>query len=208
MALSNYQIKPIQPADYPAIEYLTREAFWNVYQPGATEHYIVHQFQGRPALIAELNLGLWVNDQIIGHIMYVKSQINLDDGQVLPIVTFGPLSIAPKYQHQGYGGILLLDSMKRARELGFSVIAITGNLDFYGRFGFVVGSQLGIHYAAEPRDQVVPYFLIHELIPGTLNGRTGTYKDPDGYSVDPKAVAEFDRQFPPKQQLKLPGQLQ
>lgn len=34
------------PADYAAVEHLTREAFWNVYRPGCLEHYVLHVLRG------------------------------------------------------------------------------------------------------------------------------------------------------------------
>ena len=33
------------PADYKAVENLTREAFWNVYKPGCDEHFVLHNFR-------------------------------------------------------------------------------------------------------------------------------------------------------------------
>ena len=41
-------------------------------------------------------------------------------------------------------------------------------------------------------------------------GRTipsSVYQTPKGYYVDDQDVEAFDRQFPPKEKLKLPGQL-
>jgi hypothetical protein len=49
--------------------------------------------------------------------------------------------------------------------------------------------------------------LIKELTPGFLDGITGSYRDPAGYFIDKAACEEFDKQFPPKAKLKLPGQL-
>ena len=46
-----------------------------------------------------------------------------------------------------------------------------------------------------------------ELIPGYINGVTGVYLTPQGYYVDDADVEEFDKQFPPKVKLKLPGQI-
>jgi predicted N-acetyltransferase YhbS len=43
--------------------------------------------------------------------------------------------------------------------------------------------------------------------PGFLDGITGVYHTPKGYYVDEAAAEEFDRNFPPKEKLKLPGQL-
>ena len=40
--MKNYTIRTEQPCDFKVIENLTREAFWNVYRPGCTEHYVLH----------------------------------------------------------------------------------------------------------------------------------------------------------------------
>jgi predicted N-acetyltransferase YhbS len=122
-------------------------------------------------------------------------------------MTFGPISIDPEYQRQGYGTVLLRESMRRAELLGTGAIAIEGNIGFYGKSGFEVGSTMGIHYAAEPRDAEVPYFLVCELKPGFLTGVTGIYQDPAGYFVDEAEAERFDAHFPPKIKQSLPGQL-
>ena len=44
-----------------------------------------------------------------------------------------------------------------------------------------------------------------ELIPDYLNGITGIYQTPQGYYVRDRDVEEFDKDFPPKEKLKLPG---
>ena len=96
-----YTIRQETPADYRAVEQLTREAFWNVYRPGCTEHYVLHRFRDRPEFVPELDLCLEVEGQIIGHVMFVRAAITADDGRVLPIMTFGPLSIHPDFQRRG-----------------------------------------------------------------------------------------------------------
>ena len=45
------------------------------------------------------------------------------------------------------------------------------------------------------------------LAPGFLDGVTGTYRDPEGYSVDEAEAERVDAQFPPKEKRRLPGQL-
>ena len=191
-------------ADYRIVENLTREAFWNVYRPGCLEHYVLHTFRTDPAFIPELDLVLELDGEIIGHVMYVRSAIQSDDGRQIPIMTFGPISIAPAYQRQGYGKQLLEYSMEKARELGAGALAITGNLNFYGKSGFEVAKTRGIRYEDDPD---AAYFLIAELKPGFLNGISGTYKDPAGYFVDEKEAEAFDAAFPPKEKQKRPGQI-
>ena len=38
------------PKDEREVENLTREAFWNVYRPGCTEHYVLNQYRTHPDL--------------------------------------------------------------------------------------------------------------------------------------------------------------
>ena len=59
------------PADYSAVEDLTREAFWNVYRPGCSEHYIVHTLRQDPYFVPELDFVLEKSGQLIGHILYM-----------------------------------------------------------------------------------------------------------------------------------------
>ena len=204
---NEYTIRLETTGDYREAENLTREAFWNVYRPGCLEHYVLHTFRGKPDFVPELDFVMECRDRLIGHVMYVRSEIHADDGRTIPIMTFGPISIAPEWKRQGYGTILLRHSMNEAKKLGAGALAITGNIDFYGKSGFVVASTKNIHYFAEPREVEVPYFLICELKPGFLDGVSGTYKDPEGYFLDEKEAEAFDTQFPPKERLKLPGQL-
>ena len=199
-----YRIRTETPADYRAVETLTREAFWNVYRPGCLEHYVLHQFRGQPDFVPELDLVLEAEGALIGHVMYVRSAIQTDDGRTLPIMTFGPISIAPQWKRQGYGTVLLRHSMELAREMDAGALAITGNLGFYGKSGFVVAKTRGIRYADDPD---ADYFLVAELEPGFLTGVSGTYRDPAGYFVDETEADRFDASFPPKEKLKLPGQI-
>ena len=195
------------PADHAAVEQLTREAFWNVYRPGCMEHYVVHVLRSDPAFVPELDLVMERDGQLIGHVMYMRAAITADGGREIPVMTFGPISIHPDLQRQGLGKYLLDYSMERAEALGAGALCIEGNLDFYGKSGFVVAGTHGIRYHGEPDQELVPYFLLKELRPGFLNGVTGVYHTPKGYYVDETAAEAFDRHFPPKEKLKLPGQL-
>lgn len=203
----DYCIRLEKKEDYLKVENLTREAFWNVYRPGCTEHYVLHVLRKDKDFVPQLDFVMEKGGKIIGHIMYMHAKIMADDGRELPIMTFGPISIAPEYKRKGYGKKLLDYSMVQAEQLGAGALCIEGNLDFYGKSGFVVASTKKIHYYAEPRENEVPYFLLKELKDGFLNGVTGTYHTPQGYFVDEKEAERFDAGFPPKVKQKLPGQL-
>ena len=207
MSEKNIIIRLETKDDYKNVENLTRESFWNVYQPGCMEHYVLHCYRDDSAFVPELDFVMEFGGELIGQVIYVRSEIECDDGKKVPIMTFGPISIAPKYKRQGYGKRLLDYSTEKACKLGVGALAITGNILFYGKSGFVPAKTKGVRYADDPEAE---YFLIKELIPGFLDGVSGTYKDPEGYFVcekDPEGFAQFEAAFPEKQKLILPGQL-
>ena len=106
------------PADYREVENLTREAFWNVYRPGCTEHYVLNQYRKSPDFIPELDFVMEENDRLIGHLMFSKAELVLPDGMRKPSWTFGPICIHPDYKRKGYGLKLLQFALERAREVG------------------------------------------------------------------------------------------
>ena len=190
--------------DYRITENLTRESFWNVYRPGCLEHYVLNQFRRCDDFIGDLSIVLEKDGKIIGHIMYAKAEIIAEDGTKVPIVTFGPFSVRHEYRGNGYGAYLLNYSMEKAKDMGAKAIAITGDINLYGKFGFEIARTKGICYKAYPD---ADFFLIKEMEKGFLDNLCGSYTDPDGYFVDETKAEEFDKNFPPKKKLKLPTQL-
>lgn len=207
---NNTIIRLERESDFRNVENLTREAFWNIYRPGCTEHYVLHCYRSNTDFIPELDFVMETDGVLMGHVMFSKAQILADDGRIIPILTFGPISIAPDYKRKGYGLALLKYALGKAKEMGFGAIFMEGNIDFYKHAGFVLASSLNIHYHAEPRESQVPYFLGQELQEGYLAGIEGTYHSPKGYYVaedDPQGFEAFEAQFPQKEKKVLPGQL-
>jgi predicted N-acetyltransferase YhbS len=193
--------------DYRETENLVREAFWNVYRPGCSEHYVIHVLRDDPAFVKELDFVMEQNGRLIGQNMFMKTVIEADDGRAISVLTMGPIGITPPLKRKGYGKILLDYSLEKAAELGFGAVLFEGNIGFYGKSGFDYASRFGIRYHDLPEDADSSFFLCRELIPGYLDGITGVYQTPQGYYVDDADVEEFDRAFPHKVKLKLPGQL-
>lgn len=196
--------------DHRAVEHLVRESFWNVYRPGCQEHYVLHCLRDDPAFVPELDLVMEKDGALIGQNMFMRAHIRADDGRDIPIMTMGPICIAPEYKRQGYGKILLDYSVERAAALGCGALCFEGNILFYGKSGFTCASDFGIRYHNLPEDADASFFLCKELIPGYLDGVTGVYGPPEGYFAaeqNPEAFEAFDAQFPKKEKLKLPGQL-
>lgn len=118
--------------------------------------------------------------RLIGQNMFMRANIKADDGRDIPIMAMGPICITPELKRKGYGKILLDYSLEKAKELGCGAVCFEGNIDFYGKSGFTTAGKFGIRYHGLP---------------------------PQGYFVDEAEAEAFDQEFPPKEKLKLPGQL-
>jgi len=200
-------IRTEKEKEYREVENLVRESFWNVYRPGCLEHYVLHQLRKDAAFVPELDFVMEADGQIIGQNMFMKAYIQADDGRKIPIMTMGPICIAPDLKRKGYGKILLDYSLEKAKELGCGAICMEGNIDFYGKSGYRQASEFGIRYHGLTEDDDASFCLCRELIPGYLDGITGEYAPPQGYYVDEQEAEVFDKTFYYKEKKKLPGQL-
>ena len=207
MSKNEYRIRLERKEDHRETETLVRESFWNVYRPGCLEHFVLHELRADPAFVPQLNFVMEQGGRIIGQNLFMHAVINADDGREIPIMTMGPICICNELKRQGYGKILLDFSLEQAAAMGCGAVCFEGNIDFYGKSGFTYAREFGIRYHGLPQGEDDSFFLCKELREGYLMGITGEYATPQGYFVDEVAAEEFDKQFPPKEKLVLPGQL-
>lgn len=205
--MDNFIIRLETENDRRENEFLVREAFWNVYKPGCSEHYVLHVLRDDPAFVKELNFVMVQNGRLIGQNIFVRTVINADDGRVVDVLTMGPICIIPDLQRMGLGRKLLDFTVEKARSMGFGAVLFEGNINFYGKSGFDYAEKFGIRYHDLPDGTDQSFFLCKELKEGYLDGVTGVYQTPQGYYVPDDEVEEFDKKFPPKQKLKLAGQI-
>ena len=194
------------PADYRAVEELTRESFWNVYKPGADEHYFVHQMRSHPDFLPELAFVLERDGEIIGNIMYTKAWLEDEQGQRKEIVSFGPLCVAPRYQRQKLGKILIEHSFEAARQMGYDVDINFGNPGNYVSRGFVSCKKKNVSFVRPGNFPTA--LLVAELIPGALAGKNWMFIPSTAADCcdDTAAVEAFDAGFPPKEKKWEPSQ--
>ena len=207
MNKNDYIIRLETPADHAEVENLVRESFWNVYRPGCYEHYLLRCLRDDKDFVPELDFVMEKDGRIIGQNVFVRASIQADDGRDISIMTMGPICIANDLKRRGYGKILLDYTIEKAKEMGAGALCFEGNIDFYGKSGFTYASEFGLRYRGLPEDVDASFFLCKELIPGYLAGITGEYGPPTGYLIDEAKAEEYDKQYPYKEKLKLPGQL-
>ena len=200
-------------ADYRATENLVREAFWNVYRPGGTEHFVLHTLRNDAAFVRALDFVMeagGAEKRIVAQNVFVRTHIDTDDGRNIEVLTMGPICVAPDLQRQGLGKRLLDFSLEKAAELGFGAVLFEGNIAFYGKCGFDYASRFKIRYHDLPDCADSSFFLCRELRAGYLDGITGVYQTPRGYYAaeeHPDEFAAFDAGFPKKEKLVLAGQI-
>ena len=210
MNKNNCVIRKEMPSDYATVENLVRESFWNVYRPGCVEHYVLKHLRQTQEFVSELDFVLEMDGQIIGQNVFVRAEIACDDGTIFPIMTMGPICIAPKWKRQGYGKILLDYSLEQAAKSGCKAVCLEGNINFYGKSGFVTAASKGIRYHGLPDGADNSFFLCKELMSGCLDSITGEYTTPSCYFVadeNPEDFALYEASFPKKEKLVLPGQI-
>lgn len=219
----NKTIRLEEEKDYLKVENLVRDAFWNVYRPGAYEHYIVHNLRDDSSFIKDLAYIIEENDEIIGHINYSNGRLNLykenrygvdikvSEGSGKATV-LGPIAIDSKYQSNGYGSKLIRHTLKLAEDMNIPFIFVIGDEEYYSRFGFESASKYNIYLEETDTEDENPFFMIkilngNENTLKNLDYDKGIFYNPEVFDVDEKMVDEFDENFEYKEKKVLEGQL-
>lgn len=219
----NKTIRLEEEKDYLKVENLVRDAFWNVYRPGAYEHYIVHNLRDDSSFIKDLAYIIEENDEIIGHINYSNGRLNLykenrygvdikvSEGSGKATV-LGPIAIDSEYQSNGYGSKLIRHTLKLAEDMNIPFIFVIGDEEYYSRFGFESASKYNIYLEETDTEDENPFFMIkilngNENTLKNLDYDKGIFYNPEVFDVDEKMVDEFDENFEYKEKKVLEGQL-
>ena len=196
-------IRPESPEDYYQTEHMTQKAFWNLYNPGCSEHLLVRKLRSDPAYVPALSRVAELDGKIVGAILYSRSKV-VDGETTHEVLTFGPLCVEPALQKTGIGGALMQATFQLAREAGHKAIIIFGEPGYYPRFGFAPCERFGITTADGKNFDA---FMALELVPGALNGVHGKFHEAEVFENLPdEETDEFNKQFPHMEKLRLPGQ--
>lgn len=196
-------IRPERPEDYYETEYMTQKAFWNLYNPGCSEHLLVRKLRTDPVYIPELSRVAELDGTIVGAIYYSHSCV-VDGETTHDLLTFGPLCVEPALQKTGIGGKLMETTFQLAREAGHKAIIIFGEPGYYPRFGFAPCERFGITTADGKNFDA---FMALELTPGSLKDVHGKFYEAEVFENLPdEDVEEFNKKFPHMEKLRLPGQ--
>ena len=196
-------IRNEKESDYKIVEEITRKAFYNMYVPGCYEHYLVHIMRGHEDFIPELDLVIELDGRVIGNIMYTKAKLTDENGTEKEILTFGPVSILPEYQRNGYGKMLIEHSLKRAAGLGYDAVVIFGSPANYVSCGFQCCKKYNV---CVEKDRYPAAMLVKELKPDALDGRVWYYSDSPVMNIDEQEAQAFDDGLEKMEKKWMPSQ--
>ncbi len=199
----NIRIRPETEVDHPAVEALTREAFWNLYKPGCDEHYLVHVMRSHEDFLPELAFVAEVEGQTVGSILFTRSWVVNELGEKVETATFGPVCVHPAWQRQGVGTALIAHTKALAAQKGYPAILILGDPHNYCRHGFRTGKDLGVGSL----DGKFPLgLLVLELRRGFFAGHQWKLQTSAVYGFDPALADAYDARFPAREKKHQPSQ--
>jgi putative acetyltransferase len=124
-------IRPETHADIQAIREVTIAAFNTLDISSHTEQFIIDALRRYRKLTISLVAEL--NGKIAGHIAF--SPITISDG-TKNWYGLGPVSVLPELQKQGIGKALIIEGLRKLKEMGASGCMLAGHPDYYPKFGF------------------------------------------------------------------------
>jgi putative acetyltransferase len=199
----NLTIRNEKKEDYRTVEQLVREAFWNIYVPGCTEHYMLRNLRTSDDFIPELDFVAEKEGQIVGQIAYSRGIIRGKGVEEKEVITSGPVSVLPAFQRRGVGSALIVHTINLARDMGYSAICIYGDPRYYSRFGFRCAEKYEIKTA---EDKFAVSLQVLELRQGALNNVSGRFIESAAFAIDETGFAQYDATFPFKEKKETDSQ--
>ncbi|MHC4079739.1 MAG: GNAT family N-acetyltransferase [Planctomycetota bacterium] len=151
-----------QGGDEAAIAHVNTAAFGQ-----AQEARIVDQL--REVADPYISLVALFEDCIVGHVLITPVTIR-GETSCSEALGLGPMAVLPEHQRRGVGSALARAGLDACRRRSHFVVFVLGHPDYYPRFGFRPAPPLGLRFRSAEYD---PAFMVAELVPGALAGRTG-----------------------------------
>jgi putative acetyltransferase len=148
-------IRPGRAADAAAVREVIEVAFGRVAEANLVDRLRLHD--DTTILVAE------IDGEVGGCIVFSRVTAAAGD---LRLAGLAPLAIAPFWQGQGVGTLLVEKGLEDCRTRGIDVVVVLGHPGLYGRFGFSAAHARGIACRwVVPEDA----FMVKELTPGALS---------------------------------------
>ena len=164
------QIRTEEEKDWADVHALNASAFETAEEARLVDA-LREKSQSVVSLIAE------EHKKIVGHIMF--SPVSLSGHPGVKIMGLAPMAVAPEHQRKGIGSALVRAGLEGCKQRRFVAVVVLGHPEYYPRFGFAPATCFGIRCEYDVPDEV---FMVMELQPGYLCGKSGTIKYHQAFS--------------------------
>jgi putative acetyltransferase len=162
------------PTDTDAIHIVNKLAF----DSREDEPGLVNAIRKSENFIQELSLVAEKNGQILGHILFSRIHIEIENGQI-PALALAPMAVLPDYQKQCIGSRLVRHGLDECKRLGYSIVIVLGHVAYYPRFGFSAASAKSLDC---PFGDCGNAWMALELVPAALKGVCGSVIYPSAFN--------------------------
>ncbi|MAR79761.1 MAG: GNAT family N-acetyltransferase [Rhodospirillaceae bacterium] len=121
--------------------------------------------------IDELSFVALMNGKFRGSIRFWPVEINKSAKSLL----LGPLAVDPKGQGKAIGVALVRKGIHSAKKLGYNLIVLVGDHDYYKRFGFEKADPLGLKLSGEYDNSRLLYLTIPRELDIKISGYIRKY---------------------------------
>ena len=137
------------------------------------EAWLAAELRTSGAAVPGLSLVAEVDGRVVGHVVCSRGWVG-----ERAAVGLGPIGVLPEHQGRGIGQGLMHAVLGAADALGEPIVALLGEPTFYGRFGFVPATDVGI----DPPDPAwADYFQVRTLTAYTPDLR-GMFRYADAFN--------------------------
>lgn len=162
--MTNFAIRQETASDIAAIHGVNAAAFETTLEANLVDA-LRAQATDVISLVAECD------GEIVGHIMF--SPVTLPGGPERKMMGHAPMAVAPSHQRSGIGSALVRAGLAQCKRQGAVAVVVLGHPAYYPRFGFAPSVRYGIDSEYDVPQDV---FMLMELIPGALQGASGTIR--------------------------------
>lgn len=149
-----------RPADRPVILDVIRAAFRKESEEPIEVNLTEKLFDD--GYLPELSLVAVSDEQVVGYVIGTVGSIGGTEA-----IGVGPLAVLPEFQGRGVGQALMYALIGAAEALHEGTLALLGEPEYYSRFGFRAGSEVGVD---SPDSAWGLYFQALQLSDGPVNG--------------------------------------
>jgi putative acetyltransferase len=139
--INDLTVRDERTTDFARVEAIHAVAFG-----GPREVQVVRAIRASPGYEANRSFVASADSiGVVGHLLTSPVGLHGPDGTVRVITVIAPLAVDPQVHRRGIGSSLLLHAIAQYDRRQHPLLVVRGDLEYYGRFGFVPSVELDVH---------------------------------------------------------------